>query len=422
MRTIGMVMPTTWDRGQLAACRSGWADRFAVVEIGPKDSEVPWDFDVFGFLRATVAERQGTLHGLFSSSDYPGAPLCAALAQQLGLPGAPPAAVLGAANKFHARTVQRQVAKVATPAFALVDPEQPPAELPFPGPVFVKPNKGVFSKHARIVRDIAELHAFLRAPALLQHRQRYLRMFCELQAHYAPHLPPADHVLVEELLAGQLLTVEGFVADGAVQILGVVDAALDPGSGSFARFDYPSALPLPLQARIAEVAAAVALGLGLQSTFFNIEMFADAESGRIAIVEVNPRMCGQFADLYEKVDGVNSYLLALHVAAGERPAVARRGGRFAAAASVPLRVFAPVRVQRAPTAEQVAAVEQAFPGLLAWNECQNGEELWDFANEDGHSIRYGVLNAGGRDRSEAGAIAARAADLLGYEFTALPRC
>ena len=40
---------------------------------------------------------------------------------------------------------------------------------------------------------------------------------------------------------------------------------------------------------------------------FNIEMMYDAATDRIGIIEINPRMASQFADLYEKVDGTNSY-------------------------------------------------------------------------------------------------------------------
>jgi len=62
-------------------------------------------------------------------------------------------------------------------------------------------------------------------------------------------------------------------------------------------------------------------------------------------------------------------------------------------------MFEPVRVVRAPGADELAAVEGRFPGVLAWNEVQEGQELADLAGEDGSSIRYGVSNLGAADRA-----------------------
>ena len=93
-----------------------------------------------------------------------------------------------------------------------------------------------------------------------------------------------------------------------------------PGTLAFARFDYPSALPQSVQARMAEIATTVMEGLGFDNGLFNIEMMYDRETGRVAIIEINPRMASQFADLYEKVDGTNSYEVLLAVGQGRAPA------------------------------------------------------------------------------------------------------
>src|SRR5205085_1042804 len=96
------------------------------------------------------------------------------------------------------------------------------------------------------------------------------------------------------------------------------------------------------------------------------------------IIEVNPRMCGQFADLYEKVDGTNGYEVALALAAGERPVRRLSAGSHRVAASVPLRVFAPTHVMRTPGIVDCAAAERLFPGTLVWVECEPGQDLADF--------------------------------------------
>jgi len=86
---------------------------------------------------------------------------------------------------------------------------------------------------------------------------------------------------------------------------------MHPGTISFARFEYPSALDLGVRERMARIAARFISSIGFDNGLFNIEMFYDPNSNSIHLIEVNPRMCPQFADLMEKVNGVNTYEIAL---------------------------------------------------------------------------------------------------------------
>jgi biotin carboxylase len=165
---------------------------------------------------------------------------------------------------------------------------------------------------------------------------------------------------------------------------------------------------------------AVVERLGLRQTMFNLELMFDEATGRLAIVEVNPRMCGQFADLYEKVNGRNGYEVALDLALGRDPAFERGAGRSRAAASVPLRVFEPVRVARAPGLEEIAALEAEVPGLRVWSEVKTGDVLADFAScEDGHSARYAIVNLGAPDRAELDRRLEAVRSRLGFVFEPL---
>jgi biotin carboxylase len=164
-----------------------------------------------------------------------------------------------------------------------------------------------------------------------------------------------------------------------------------------------------------DVARRVVRELGLDRTLWNIEMTWDPATDRVAIIEVNPRICGQFADLYQKVDGTSGYEVALALALGERPRVRRGEGPHRAAASFPLRVFEPCRVVAAPDAAAIAAAEAAFPGALVWSECSAGDELADFdVDEDGASHRYAVVNLGGASREDLDARLAAIVDRLGW--------
>ncbi len=401
-KRVLVVFPTAWDERQLAALPAEVRAPYELHFDEPRDDEVRWDLDVLAYIDARVRTWRGRIDGVFSSSDYPGAIAAAAIAEALGLPGSSPANVLVAAHKYYARLTQQRVAPEAVPRFALFEPADErswPAESSFP--CFVKPVKGSFSLFARRIDDRNALRDFASAPALAEFQTYYGRLFDELAARHARLEHGARAFLAEELLGGAQATVEGWVAGGRASVLGIVDTLFHPGSTSFAGFHYPSHLPAAVQEHMGRVACDVALALGLEQTLFNVEFFHDATRERVTLIEINPRLCGQFGDLYAKVLGTGGFELALALACGESPNIRRGAGPFRAAASIPLRVFRTTRLLRAPSAEQQAAVARRFPGTLAWSECQSGDVLRVASDvEDGQSVRYGVVNLGGTDRSD----------------------
>jgi biotin carboxylase len=413
-RRVLLVFPTSFDARQLAELPEEVRARYEIVFDEPRDDDVRWDFDVKGWLEARARRWRGELAGVMTSSDYPGALGAAALAAELGLPGAPLAAVFASAHKYTARQVAARVVPECTPAFALVDPEAR-STWPRAYPVFVKPVRGSFSLFARRVENEAELARLFASPALAEYRAYALEPFRRFARH-AGFAPPAELFLAEEVLTGNQVTLEGVVCAGRIEVLGIVDTLKHPQHASFARFEAPSALPDGVQARMIDLARRLVPALGLEHTLFNLELFHDAEHDRIGLIELNPRLCGQFADLYEKLAGRSGYEVALAVATGE-PVPAPRLARFACAASVPLRTFTSTRVRTAPDAARRAAVEARYPGTLVWSECREGEELRVAADvEDGSSVRYGILNLGASSQSSLLEKATRIEFDLGFEL------
>jgi len=269
------------------------------------------------------------------------------------------------------------------------------------------------------VRSPSELEEFLAEPEVREFTNDYLAIFNRLVGALTSFEYDARWLLVEELLHGRLVTVEGYVCAGDVEILGIVDSVLH-AQGSFARFDYPSSLPPKVQARMQQIARLAIRHLGLDWTLWNVEMIWNPERDSVHIIEVNPRICGQFADLYQKVDGTNGYALALSLARGIRPNLERGAGRFRLASSQPLRVLEPRRVTQAPQPDDLAAAAALYPQTLVWNEVATGDRLENFSRgEDGASFRYGVVNLGAdtpEDRDQRfTAVCAR----LGYRFEPL---
>ena len=418
MKRVLIVSPTAWDAKQLAACRAIWADRFDLEYGAPADGDCAWDFDALGYIERVV--RSGGIDGVFSSSDYPGAPVAAAIAGRLGLPGPTPRAVLGCSHKYTSRLLQRRVLPDLVPRFELIDPDHvaPPA-LGFP--CFVKPIKGTFSIMSGRTDDAAALQALLGREAVRDFRIQYVNIFNQLVRAFTDLQPDGGWFLAEELLHGRQVTLEGFACGDRVEILGIVDSEMYPGTNCFRAFVLPSTLPAEVQARMRDAARRLVRAAGLVETFFNIEMMYDAERDTISIIEINPRMCGQFADLYEKVLGVNAYALALELATGGRPRLQAGAmlGRHDVAASYALRTFAPVRVAHAPTTADVEAAAELFPDTHIWPECVEGQSLCDFDAEDGQSCRYAIVNLGAPNRSELEARARSVQTRLGYAFQPL---
>lgn len=450
------VFPTGWDRRGLAACAPRWRDRYRVLFARPYDDECEWDFDAAGFVERAVSggllveelgpRRAGApatgapegavrstaaFDGVFSSSDYPGATVAAAIATRLGLPGPHPEAVLRCSHKYYSRLAQREAVPEAAAEFRLVRPDEPlPTDLDFP--CFVKPVKGAFSIMSGRVDSLDELAAFLERPAVREFLEYYVHIFNRLVRAHTDFEVDGRAFLAEEFLPGRQATLEGFAVGDEPRVLGVVDSVFHPMVASFSRFDFPSALPADVQRRMGEIARRTVHHLGLRDTMFNLELNWNPDNDRVHIIEVNPRMAGQFADLYEKVLGMNSYEIALALAAGDAPpelppwdaldpsgGAPRPGGRFRVAASVPLRTWEPCRVVRAPTPARIADVEARFPGTLVWTECAAGQELSSFEAEDGRSIRYAVVNLGAESRAALEDKLRAVEEALGYEFEPL---
>lgn len=399
-----LIFPTPWDAPQLAAAGLEAA-------LGDPGDDCADDFDVLGYIDRLCAD--GGVGAIASSSDYPGPTATAAIATRLGLPGSTPEAAIRASHKYYSRLVQREVVPEATPAFWLVDPAGPPPPIEYP--CFIKPVKGAFSVMTGKLESEADLRAFLARPAARRFLDSYVTMFNAMAAALAPVDVNASFFIAEEYLPGRQSTLDGWCADGDAHVLGIVDSIVDERTRSFTRFEYPSTLPASVQARMAEIARRLMPRLGLRWTMFNIEMNWNPATDRIHIIEVNPRISGQFGDLYQKVDGTNAYEVMLSLSRAERPTVRRDGDGVAA--SVPLRVYEPCRVTRAPSAERIADVMTAFPGTLVWSKVREGQSLADFETaEDGRSFRYAVINAGAESRAALEAKIATVRDALGYAF------
>lgn len=346
-------------------------------------------------IRAEVSGRD--IAAIVSTDDYPGSALAAVVAKVLGLPGPDPRVNLICQHKYLSRMAQASIVPEAIPPFWAIDVAEGaalPEAIAFP--VFVKPMKSFFSIGAQRIDCAAELAEAKRRWVALDDFFLPLERLLEREARVGIG---STRLIAEGLLKGQQVTVEGYAFGGEVNILGVVDSIFFPGTLAFSRFDYPSSLPEDVQERMEEMARRLMGGLGFDNGLFNVEMMYDGREDRIAIIEINPRMASQFADLYEKVDGTNAYEVLLDIGTGVRPSPKRRQGVYQFAASCVLRSFEDYLVVALPSEDQLSALEYLYPDIRVEIHATAGRKLSDEL-QDGTSFRYGIITLGGRDLAE----------------------
>jgi biotin carboxylase len=380
---------------------------------------VVFDIDRFVAKLAVQAHAQGWT-AVSSQHEQFGALAAALLAEKMGWPGTSPSAVVACQHKLHAREVLERVCPEANAAFQRLPAaygEAAPAGLHFPS--FVKPIKAAFSVLAKVVRSRDELHHFTRFGAYeLWVIKRLVEPFERIAKRLLPHAGTAHSMMLEEPVHGEQYCLDGIVRHGQTQALGVVDAIMYPGTQAFMRFDYPSRLPDDVQAKALDVASRFLQAVGFTYGIFNMEFFYDPATGKLTVIEFNPRMASQFADLYLRVDGIDLYAMALAMAQGRDPWALPRTARTAAtASSVVYRVFddnaahLTQTIPPMPVAAQLTALKAQYPDHLLLQFPKAGHSLARDFKWLG-SYRYGILHLGGKDAADLRQRCTVASDIL----------
>ena len=399
MKKILVLFPNEWDKLELASPRFRATHRFFFAGFDvfkfPENARL-LTFDALKFIdRIVFRYRKIGLDGVFSTDEQFGAMIAASVAVRLGLPGADPLAILISQHKYYSRRMQQRLAPEATPRFSVFPYAVASREdIPLAFPFFVKPVKATFSILSRRVDDFAQLKDHLTfGPFEKLILERLIRPFNDLAQAYSGFAIDAHHLVAEEVLDGVQVCVDGYAHDGRVEILGVVDSIMYPGTIAFQRFDYPSRLPDNVIERMKELAVRLARGMGMKHGMFNLELYYQPATDSIKIIELNPRLAYQFADLYEKVEGFNTYDILISLSLGEAPVVARKKGAYKHAASFILRDFAGNALKTGPNRAELARL-QIHHDARVMVYAKKGASLAREIKWLG-SYRYATMNIGG---------------------------
>ncbi len=374
------------------------------------------NFDLDRFVDGLCRRYGDGLQGVVSNHEQFGALASAMVASRLGLPGTPPAAIIACQHKLHCRQMLELAAPEANLPHFLLPCEiggAPPEGLAYP--LFVKPIKAAYSVLAKRVENREELARHIAfGPLEAWIIRRLVRPFDTI-ARRLPGLDTEAHRMIAEMpVEGPQFNLDGYLYRGELRPLGIVDELMYPGTQAFLRFAYPSRLAPEVQARAIDVARRFLQAAGFDHGFFNMEFFHDPATGAIKVIEFNPRLASQLADLYRRVDGVDVHAMNLALACGDDPALLPRAlRRDGAAASFVFRTFGDALPPPQPVAARHEALSRAFPDAIFMGFARRGGGLRREYKWLG-SHRYGVLNLGGSDEQALRERYRAACALLGW--------
>ncbi len=415
---IGLLFSYDWDTlgfDRLASQFTWDKAGFDLLTFPSNARLVGFDLDRFADRQARRGRRRGW-GGVVSHQEQFGALAAALVAERLGLPGTPVTAILACQHKLHARQVLAQVCPEANIAFAVLDAEYGgsiPANVSYPA--YVKPVKAAFSVLARRVDNYNELQRHTRyGRRELWVIQRLVEPFERIARQRLAQAGTAHRLLLEQPVQAAQYNLDGWVYNGQTHALGVVDAIMYPGTQAFMRWQHPSQLPASVQAQALAVAQRFLQAVGFSQGMFNMEFFHDAATGKLSVIEFNPRLASQFSDLYRRVRGFDPHAMSVALALGQDPTQLPRVDPVAgAAASLVYRTFTPGAAPKMPSAAQRTALRQRFPDAQLFTYPKRGYDLArDFKWLGNH--RYGILDLHGRDETHLRRLAEEASALIGW--------
>lgn len=330
--------------------------------------------------------------------DFPVSSMVPILAERFGVRSASLEAIVKCEHKYWSRLEQAAVID-EYPAFGLVDIDEPTIPDGVRFPFWLKPVKSTSSELAFRIEDQASFDE-----AVVEMRDGIERMgepfqFVLDRLDLPPEVAAAGGraCLAEAEESGEQVTLEGYSCNGKVCIYGVIDSVLYPGRSSFLRYGYPSSVPESVADRMSEVATRVITRIGLEWVPFNVEFFWNRASDSIWLLEINPRHSQSHASLFELVDGAANHEILVQLALGLEPSMPHREGKFPVAAKWSLRHFSDGYLRRAPTADEVAALERQCPGTAIEVLAHEGDWLSSLAGQDSYSYELAVVHTGGED-------------------------
>ncbi len=370
--------------------------QYAEVKTG---KEIPVKTLYEGALKR-LKNYSGSVDAIVGYWDFPVSTMLPILCRSLGLPSPSFEAVLKCEHKYWSRMEQRRVVPEYIPDFCAVDPfkDNYRQQISLDYPFWLKPVRAASSILGFMVRNDSELDmAIVRIRKKIYCFARpfnYLLQFADLPKNIAA--VDGFHCIAEEIIShGQQCTLEGYVFAGKLCVYGAVDSIREGEHGScFSRYQYPSAIPQPVQEKMIAVTERFLSHIGFDNGPFNIEYYWDKENERIWLLEINNRISKSHCPLFRNVDGMSHHQVMLDLALGNQPVFPHRQGRYRYAAKFMWRIHNDALVNRVPTEQEVQAVTRRISGTEIQLHIREGMRLSDLHYQDSYSYEIASVFIG----------------------------
>jgi len=391
-------------------------DYYVTVET----TEKIMDYGVQAYLQRTVElirEHPEMYDGVVGTHDS-SAVFAAIICAETGKTFASLESIINCQNKYISRRKQQEVIPEAVPDFCLaLEYLQNPSLLS--PPFFIKPVRANISFGTHLIHTPQELEYYigLESKDISTHNQYFLDALA-LHPHMSNGLNIAtcNNFLCEGFLAGEQVTVDGFICQGQVTIFGMTKAVFHPGTNTFSHHEFPYSFSPTLDEKISTGISRLIPALGLENSFFNVELRADSENESYGILEVNSRIAFQFAKTIELVTGFDPLHLLCDVACREKPDLsASQQKTYPMCLNFELHSFSDKRIVKTPTQSGYEAIRLLYPNVHIRNLIYERSNLSDYKHNP-ESFRYCMLDIPGHSREEIMAAFEHIISLLGYEF------
>jgi hypothetical protein len=362
----------------------------------------------------------GTIDAIVGYWDFPVTCLTPFLSHRYHLPAPSLESVLKCSHKYWSRIEQ---SKVITdhPAFCAFNPFDKDAlsKIHLKYPFWIKPIMSYASQLGFKIKNEKEFHECV---AIIG--EGILRLGVPFNYFLRQvHLPPdvanvhGTFCIAEQIISGKQCTLEGYVYEGQVEVYGVVDSVREPNRSTFARYQFPSRLPTPVQKRMMDIAEKVLTQIQFDNSPFNIEFFYDEHADRIWLLEINPRISQSHCGLFEKVDGASHHEIMIDLALGEKPEFPKRKGMFNCAAKFFFRTHEDTVLKRIPSEDEIRRVKDLFPGTLVQLHIKEGMKPSELLNQESYSYELGFIFMGAHDEHELLDNHRKCLEHLNFEFS-----
>ena len=382
----------------------------------------PSAHDVLHQAEERLSFFRGSVDAVLGFRGFPVNLIAAFIAHDLDLPGMRPASVLKCEHRYWSRLELKRAFELhpqegGYPRFARIDwggIDFAPLP-PFEPPLLLKPVLLPVSPHGGepVEVRVTRPEGFARA---LGRFDRLHRINPDLDFFLEEVDAPAELLemrgegcFAEEWVKGSHHRADAYFRDGELTVYGLIDTHWEP-DGDGVRFEYPSRLDARRRRALERALIRVEETFGLEGGPFSVD-FVFPERGRAGVPVVAGVTAGispAFAGLYERVDGVSNYQVALDLALRRKPRIESGQGRTRCAARFLLHGPPGARAAEFPTLERVQELERSTGASIRL--------FFDSGFAVANRYIFGAVEVGGDSPEELAHVFRRVTEELAVRF------